>query len=75
MAAVGLGQNLAALRALAMEGIQEGHMKLHARQLAIAAGVSPEEAVVVAQRMIAEGNIRTDRAREIAAELRRGGAR
>ena len=75
MAAVGLGQNLAALRALAMEGIQEGHMKLHARQLAIAAGASPEEAALVAQRMIAEGNIRTDRAQEIAAELRTGGAR
>ena len=39
---VGLAQNLAALRALATEGIQRGHMGLHARQVAVAAGASPE---------------------------------
>jgi len=43
IAAVGLAQNLAALRALASEGIQRGHMALHARQIAIAAGAAGEQ--------------------------------
>jgi len=69
MAAVGLAQNLAALRALAMEGIQRGHMKLHARQVAMAAG-APEHLVSrVAERMIAQGVVRPDRAEAILAEL------
>jgi len=69
MAAVGLAQNLAALRALAMEGIQRGHMKLHARQVAMASG-APEHLVArVAGRMIAEGVVRPDRAEAILAEL------
>ncbi len=65
MAAVGLAQNLAAIRALATEGIQHGHMRLHARQVALAAGASPEQAQAVADQLVAEGNIREARAREI----------
>ena len=73
MAAVGLGQNLAALRALAMEGIQEGHMKLHARQVAMAAGATPAEAQQVAERMVNERAVRSDRAEAILARMRSGG--
>jgi hydroxymethylglutaryl-CoA reductase len=65
MVAVGLAQNLAALRALATEGIQRGHMGLHARQVAIAAGAEGAQIHQVAQRLVAEGTIRVDRAREI----------
>jgi len=74
MAAVGLGQNLAALRALAMEGIQQGHMKLHARQVAMAAGATGELVDRLAERLISEGAIRVDRAEAILAELRADGA-
>ena len=62
---VGLAQNLAALRALATEGIQRGHMSLHARQVAIAAGATGEMVERVAQRMVEEGLVRIDRAREL----------
>ncbi len=62
---VGLAQNLAALRALATEGIQRGHMSLHARQVAIAAGATGADIERVAARMVAEGTVRIDRAREI----------
>lgn len=65
MVAVGLAQNLAALRALATEGIQRGHMRLHARQVALAAGAAPEQAQALADRLVAEGNIREERAREL----------
>ena len=65
MVAVGLAQNLAALRALATEGIQRGHMRLHARQVALAAGASPEQVQEIADRLVAEGNIREERAREL----------
>ncbi len=65
MAALGLAQNLAAVRALATEGIQRGHMSLHARQVALAAGASDEQASRVADQMIAEGIIRIDKAKEI----------
>ncbi len=67
--AVGLAQNLAALRALAAEGIQRGHMALHARQLAIAAGAPPEMVDDVVARMVAEKVVRLDRAQEIVKEL------
>jgi|YNPNPStandDraft_1061719.scaffolds.fasta_scaffold08290_2 hydroxymethylglutaryl-CoA reductase len=70
MAAVGLAQNLAALRALAMEGIQRGHMRLHARQVAMAAGATPEELPHVVARLVSQGTIRVDRAAAILAELR-----
>jgi hydroxymethylglutaryl-CoA reductase len=66
--AVGLAQNLAAVRALATEGIQRGHMGLHARQVAIAAGASGEEIERVAAQLVAEGVIRLDRAQEILRE-------
>jgi hydroxymethylglutaryl-CoA reductase len=65
---VGLAQNLAALRALATEGIQKGHMSLHARQIALAAGAVGPEVERVAQRMIEEGMIRIDLARQILKE-------
>jgi len=65
MAAVGLAQNLAALRALAAEGIQKGHMRLHAKNIAASAGAPPELVEEVASRLVAEGNIRMDRAKEI----------
>ncbi|HEY76097.1 MAG TPA: hydroxymethylglutaryl-CoA reductase, degradative [Thermoflexia bacterium] len=70
MVAVGLAQNLAALRALATEGIQKGHMALHARQVAIAAGARGEEIEQVARQMVAEGVVRLDRAEEILRERR-----
>jgi len=70
MAAVGLAQNFAALRALATEGIQRGHMALHARQVAVAAGAQPHEVDIVADRMVAENNIRAQRAEEILRLLR-----
>jgi len=69
MAAVGLAQNLAALRALAMEGIQRGHMRLHARQVAMSAGAQGDLIDEVASRLAAEGQIRIDRAEEILSEL------
>jgi hydroxymethylglutaryl-CoA reductase len=62
---VGLAQNLAALRALATEGIQRGHMSLHARQVAIAAGASGDLIEKVAAQMVAEKTVRIDRAEEI----------
>jgi hydroxymethylglutaryl-CoA reductase len=65
IAAVGLAQNLAAIRALATEGIQRGHMGLHARQVALAAGATGENVTRVAEQMVREGVVRVDRAREI----------
>lgn len=62
---VGLAQNLGALRALATEGIQRGHMALHARQVAVAAGASPEKVPALAEQLVTEGNIRIERAIEI----------
>ena len=69
IAAVGLAQNLAALRALATEGIQRGHMELHARQVAIAAGAEGELVERVAEQMVQDRVIRPDRAEEILAQL------
>lgn len=65
---VGLAQNMAALRALATEGIQRGHMSLHARQVAIAAGASGELIEKVAAQMVAEKVVRIDRAEELVKE-------
>ncbi len=70
LAAVGLAQNLAALRALASEGIQRGHMSLHARNIAINAGARPDQVDVVAERMVKERKVRVDRAKEILEELK-----
>ncbi len=68
---VGLAQNLAALRALATEGIQRGHMTLHARQVAIAAGAVGDEVEIVAGKLVAEKKVRIDRAEEVLKEVRR----
>jgi hydroxymethylglutaryl-CoA reductase len=69
---VGLAQNMAALRALATEGIQRGHMSLHARQVAIAAGASGNLIEKVAAQMVAERVVRIDRAEEILKTLESG---
>jgi hydroxymethylglutaryl-CoA reductase len=69
MGAVGLAQNFAALRALASEGIQRGHMKLHARNLAANTGAQGALVDRIAERMIAEKKIRFDRAKELFDEL------
>jgi len=62
---VGLAQNLAALRALAAEGIQRGHMNLHARNIAINAGATGDLIDKVSEQMVAERKIRVDRAKEL----------
>lgn len=65
LAAVGLAQNLGALRALASEGIQRGHMSLHARNIAVAAGATGNLIDIVAEKMVQERKIRMDRAKEL----------
>ena len=70
LAAVGLAQNFAALRALATEGIQRGHMRLHARNIAISAGAEGEMVDKVVEIMVSEGQIRIDRAKQILEELK-----
>jgi len=70
IAAVGLAQNLAALRALAHEGIQRGHMKLHARSLAISVGATGELVDIIVQRMVEERNISMSRAKDLLEELK-----
>jgi hydroxymethylglutaryl-CoA reductase len=72
LAAVGLAQNLGALRALANEGIQRGHMSLHARNIAVTAGAKDELVDLVAERMVKEHKVRVDRAKELIAELTSG---
>ncbi len=67
LAAVGLAQNFAALRALASEGIQRGHMALHARQVAIAAGATEAEIDRIAEKMVEEKDVRINRAKELLA--------
>ena len=69
MAAVGLAQNFAALRALATEGIQRGHMTLHARSVATAAGATPEIFDTVVERLVASGEVKIWKARELVAEV------
>jgi hydroxymethylglutaryl-CoA reductase len=66
---VGLAQNLAALRALTNEGIQRGHMSLHARNVAISAGATGELVDRVAAQMVVEKRIRVDRAKELLEQL------
>jgi len=67
---VGLAQNMAALRALATEGIQRGHMTLHARQVAAAAGAEGGMIDAVADRLVQEKNVRIDRAEAILKEMK-----
>jgi len=74
LAAVGLIQNLAALRALANEGIQRGHMSLHARNIAIMAGATGDLIDIIAERMVEERKIRIDRAKELLEEYMREGS-
>jgi hydroxymethylglutaryl-CoA reductase len=71
MAAVGLAQNLGALRALAHEGLQRGHMSLHARNVAISAGATGDLVDLIVKRMIEEHKIRLDRAKELIEELKK----
>jgi len=73
LAAVGLAQNLGALRALAHEGIQRGHMSLHARNIAVAAGATDELIDFVAQKMVQEHKIRMDRAKELIEQYKASG--
>ena len=68
--AVGLAQNVGALRALACEGIQRGHMALHARNIALVAGATGQEVDTVARRMAEEHDVRTDRAMALLEQLR-----
>ncbi len=68
---VGLAQNLAALRALATEGINRGHMGLHARQVAIAAGAVGDEIEIIAQQLVIEKKIRVDRAESVLRDIRK----
>jgi hydroxymethylglutaryl-CoA reductase len=74
IAAVGLAQNLAAIRALATTGIQAGHMRLHARQLAAAAGATGGLVEKIAGWMVEEGIIRLDRAQELLVEQQAAGS-
>jgi hydroxymethylglutaryl-CoA reductase len=69
MVCVGLAQNFAAMRALATEGIQRGHMSLHARQIAMAAGAQGDMLHEVVRIMLEENNIRLERAKELVQQL------
>jgi hydroxymethylglutaryl-CoA reductase len=71
-ACVGMASNLAALKALATDGIQRGHMALHARQVAVAAGALGDEVELVAKIIHAAGHATLDAAKEALASLRRG---
>lgn len=73
MAAVGLGQNFAAMRALVTDGIQRGHMALHARGLAMAAGAPAGLLDHVIDQLIASGDIKLSKAREIVESVQAGG--
>ncbi len=73
MGAVGLGQNFSALRALVTEGIQQGHMSLHARTVAAAAGATPDIFDAVVERLVDDGDIKVWTAQAIIAEMRQGG--
>jgi hydroxymethylglutaryl-CoA reductase len=65
IASVGLAQNLTALKALATDGIQKGHMKLHAKNVAIMAGATGEAVDLIASQLVKEGQVRIDRAKEL----------
>ncbi|RLF50316.1 MAG: 3-hydroxy-3-methylglutaryl-CoA reductase, partial [Thermoplasmata archaeon] len=69
LASVGLAQNFAALLALSTVGIQKGHMELHAQNIAVMAGAKGDQIDEIAQRMIKEGKVRLDRAKELMKEL------
>jgi len=65
---VGLAQNLAALRALSAEGIQRGHMNLHARNVAMSVGATGDLIDRISEKMVAERKVRVDRAKELLEE-------
>ena len=69
MTATGLAQNYSAIRALATEGIQKGHMRLHARNLAAAAGATNDQIDKIVQQMIEQNNISLDKAKELVKEI------
>ena len=69
IASVGLAQNLAALRALASEGIQKGHMALHARNVAATAGARGDQVDIIAEKLVKEKNVKVERAKELLDEL------
>ncbi|NHI90091.1 MAG: hydroxymethylglutaryl-CoA reductase, degradative [Candidatus Thorarchaeota archaeon] len=71
IASVGLAQNLAALRALASEGIQKGHMALHARNVAATAGARGDQVDIIAEKLVKEKNIKVERAQELLADLQK----
>jgi hydroxymethylglutaryl-CoA reductase len=71
LAAVGLAQNLAALRALSSEGIQRGHMSLHSRNIAVNAGATADQIEAVAAQMVKERKVNVARAKEILEELKK----
>jgi len=73
LAAVGLAQNLGALRALANEGIQRGHMSLHARNIAVTAGAQGEQIDIIAAKIVEERKIRVDRAKELLDKIKTTG--
>ena len=70
MVSVGLAQNLGALRALVQEGIQQGHMRLHARNLVVMAGADGDLITKAVEELIATGEIRFDKAKEIVDKLK-----
>lgn len=74
LAAVGLAQNFAALRALSAEGIQKGHMGLHARSLAVSVGAKGDEIDRISETMVSEGNISMARARDLLESIRKSSA-
>jgi len=70
IASVGLAQNFAALLALSTVGIQKGHMSLHAKNIAVMAGAKGDEIDLVAKKLVEEGNVKLDRAKEVLEEIR-----
>jgi hydroxymethylglutaryl-CoA reductase len=72
MAAVGLAQNFGALRALALEGIQSGHMRMHAKQLVVAAGASSDQVELITEALISSGSIRLEKAKELVEKFNKG---
>jgi hydroxymethylglutaryl-CoA reductase len=70
IASVGLAQNFAAIRALASEGIQKGHMKLHAKNIAVAVGATGKLVDTISETMYSQSNINLDSARAILHQLK-----
>ncbi|MDC0205017.1 3-hydroxy-3-methylglutaryl-CoA reductase, partial [Nitrosopumilus sp.] len=69
MTATGLAQNYSAIRALSTEGIQKGHMRLHARNLAAAAGATPSQIDEIVEKMIQVKSISLDKAKELLQQI------